>query len=227
MLDRLREIVAELGIECDLEQLRSFTYAAQPGEAAGAKVLQAEAKAAEEAGLRATYVEETGLPYAVGRAVCVADQAQFHPRSTCSPLVLADDFRRFGGAIHERTRVTDLSEGSPCKVTSESGHTVTAEHVYITEDEGKRSGKILHSACIDACNARGIIADGCGRFISPIWRVAPESLPARRGLRNLWAGEFIFRCGTPEHENPLTFAARDARLRDVVAVPGIGCEAGR
>ncbi|MFI6088566.1 FAD-dependent oxidoreductase [Streptomyces sp. NPDC051218] len=128
-LDRLREIVAELDIDCDLEQCSSFTYAAQPGDAEGEKALRAEAKAAAEAGLRATYVEETGLPFAVGGAVRVADQAQFHPRKYL--LALAEDFRRLGGVIYERTRVTDLSEGSPCKVTAESGHTVTAQHVVV------------------------------------------------------------------------------------------------
>ncbi|MEV6757035.1 FAD-dependent oxidoreductase [Streptomyces sp. NPDC051214] len=128
-LDRLREIVAELDIDCDLEQCSSFTYVAQPGDATGEKTLRAEAKAAAEAGLRATYVEETGLPFAVGGAVCVADQAQFHPRKYL--LALAEDFGRLGGVIYERTRVTDLSEGSPCQVTTEAGHTVTAQHVVV------------------------------------------------------------------------------------------------
>ena len=128
-LDRLRDIVAELGIDCDLEQLSAFTYAAEPGDAEDAKTLRAEAKAAAETGLRATYVEETGLPFPTGGAVRVADQAQFHPRKYL--LALAEDFRRLGGVIFERTRVTDLSEGNPCEVTAEPGHTVTAQRVVV------------------------------------------------------------------------------------------------
>jgi len=41
-------------------------------------------RAARRAGLDASFVEETDLPYDVGGAVRVADQAHFHPVTTCS-----------------------------------------------------------------------------------------------------------------------------------------------
>ncbi|CAM5610153.1 hypothetical protein SMICM304S_10806 [Streptomyces microflavus] len=56
-------------------------------------------------------------------------QAQFHPRKYL--LALADDITAQGGLIYERVRVTGLSEGSPCKVTTEGAVTITAEDVIV------------------------------------------------------------------------------------------------
>ncbi|MEV8565416.1 FAD-dependent oxidoreductase [Streptomyces sp. NPDC051322] len=125
-VERVAEIVAELNIECDLEHLSAFTYAVDPG---GTSALQAEAKAAADAGLSAAYVTETDLPFAVSGAVRVDGQAQFHPRKYL--LALAEDLRTRGGLVFERTRITGLSEGSPCEVTAESGHSVTARDVVV------------------------------------------------------------------------------------------------
>ncbi|HET6860014.1 MAG TPA: FAD-dependent oxidoreductase [Streptomyces sp.] len=125
-VERIAEVSAELGVDCGLERRPAFTYSCDP---AGTDALRAEAEAAQEAGLEAQYVEETGLPFAVAGAVRVEDQAQFHPRSYL--LALADDLLARGSVIHERTRVTGLSEGSPCRVTCESGHTVTARDVVV------------------------------------------------------------------------------------------------
>ncbi|GGK21772.1 iron-sulfur-binding protein [Streptomyces camponoticapitis] len=125
-VERVAEIVATLGIDCDLERAPAYTYAVDPGAVPG---LKAEREAAAAAGLAATYVERTDLPYEVSGAVRVDGQAQFHPRKYL--LALADDLRARGGLIFERTRATGLSEGSPCRVTVESGHTVTAGDVVV------------------------------------------------------------------------------------------------
>lgn len=125
-VEHVAAVSAELGIDCDLERAPAFTYTTRADRT---DELRAEAAAAREAGLAATYTEETGLPFPVAGAVRVEDQAQFHPRSYL--LALADDLLARGGVIHERTRITGLREGSPCTVTSESGHTVTARAVVI------------------------------------------------------------------------------------------------
>ncbi|MEV7196466.1 FAD-dependent oxidoreductase [Streptomyces sp. NPDC093510] len=125
-VEHVASVCAELGVDCDLERAPAFTYTTRADRT---DELRAEAAAAREAGLAATYTEETGLPFPVAGAVRVEDQAQFHPRSYL--LALADDLRARGGVIHERTRITGLRDGSPCTVTSESGHTVTARAVVI------------------------------------------------------------------------------------------------
>ncbi|WP_046494195.1 FAD-dependent oxidoreductase [Streptomyces odonnellii] len=125
-VERVAEIVATLGIACDLERAPAYTYATDP---AAVPELKAEAEAAAAAGLPATYVDRVGLPFEVSGAVRVDAQAQFHPRRYL--LALAVDLRAKGGLIFERSRATGLSEGCPCQVTVESGHTVTARYVVV------------------------------------------------------------------------------------------------
>ncbi|KUL54238.1 MULTISPECIES: FAD-dependent oxidoreductase [unclassified Streptomyces] len=125
-VERVAAISTEIGVDCRLERAPAYTYTVRPERR---DELRAEAAAAAEAGLPAEYTEATGLPFDVAGAVRVADQAQFHPREYL--LALAEDLRARGGVVHERTRVTGLKEGAPCRVTAESGHTVTAKAVVV------------------------------------------------------------------------------------------------
>ncbi|MET7370291.1 FAD-dependent oxidoreductase [Streptomyces sp. NPDC005566] len=125
-VERVASVAVELGIDCDFERSSALTFTTDPRQRA---VFEAEAEAAAEAGLDAAFVTETDLPFPVPAAVHVTHQAQFHPRKYL--LGLADDITARGGAIHERTRVTGLSEGSPCTVTTERGMTITAKDVVV------------------------------------------------------------------------------------------------
>lgn len=119
-------IVAELGIDCDWETRDAYTYVRDPGRV---DELRAEAVAAEEAGLPASFVTETGLPFSVAGAVKVTGQAQFHPVKYL--LALAADLEARGGRIFEGTTVQGLDEGEPCRVRTEAGATVTARDVVV------------------------------------------------------------------------------------------------
>ncbi|MBG0565426.1 FAD-dependent oxidoreductase [Actinoplanes aureus] len=125
-VERVAALSSRLGIDCELERVPAFTYAESPDEL---DAIRDEVAAAAEAGLPASLVEETGLPFPVAGAVRVENQAQFHPRKYL--LALAEDLTRRGGQIFERTRVAGLDEGHPCTVTTEAGHTVTARQVVI------------------------------------------------------------------------------------------------
>lgn len=125
-LDWITQVAEELGTDCDLERRSAFTYCEDP---ARVQDLQREAEAARQAGLNASFVTETDLPYPVAGAVRVDDQAQFHPLKYVRAL--ADDLTARGGGIYENTRVTDLDEGEPCRVTTGSGSAVTARHVVV------------------------------------------------------------------------------------------------
>lgn len=125
-IERVVEVATRLGIDCDLERVPGYTYAESPDRV---EQIREEADAAREAGLVASLVTETGLPYPVRAAVRVADQAQFHPRKYL--LALAEDIVRRGGRICERTRAVGLHEGAPCRVRTEHGATVTAGHVVV------------------------------------------------------------------------------------------------
>ncbi|MET9319108.1 FAD-dependent oxidoreductase [Streptomyces sp. NPDC003038] len=125
-LERVREVAARLGADCELESRSAYTYCE---DADGVDALRAEAEAARDAGLDAEFVTETGLPFPVAGAVRVAGQAQFHPRKYLRAL--ADDVTALGGRIHEHSRVTDLVEGDPCRITTEAGVTVLARDVVV------------------------------------------------------------------------------------------------
>lgn len=125
-VEHAARVAAELGADCELERRPAFTFV-ESAEHAGR--MRAEAAAAREAGLPASYVTRTGPPFAVRAAVRVEDQVQFHPRKYL--LALAEDLRRRGGRIHERTRVIALDEGEPCRVTAENGATVVARDVVV------------------------------------------------------------------------------------------------
>lgn len=73
--------------------------------------IEAEAVAAKEAGLPASFVTDTGLPFPVAGAVRVDGQAQFHPRKYL--LGLAERFVAQGGRIFERSHVVDLPYVGP------------------------------------------------------------------------------------------------------------------
>ncbi|MEU6511516.1 FAD-dependent oxidoreductase [Streptomyces sp. NPDC046942] len=123
---RAAGIVADLGIECEWEEAAAFTFAERPE---GVAQLRAEAEAAREAGLPAEFVTETELPFPVAGAVRVPGQAQFHPRKYL--LALADDLCRLGGSVHEGTRVTGLTEGTPCVLSTDRGVSVRAGEVVV------------------------------------------------------------------------------------------------
>ncbi|MFJ4973650.1 FAD-dependent oxidoreductase [Streptomyces sp. NPDC088755] len=125
-VERVVSVAGELGVDCEVERSSALTFTTDPRQRA---TFEAEALAAAEAGLDAHFVTEADLPFPVRAAVKVAHQAQFHPRKYL--LALADDITARGGVIHERTRVTGLNEGSPCKVTTEGGVTITAKDVVV------------------------------------------------------------------------------------------------
>ncbi|RST10569.1 FAD-dependent oxidoreductase [Streptomyces sp. WAC05374] len=125
-VDRVAEVSEELGIDCDLERLPAYTYTEDPQKA---DQLREEAEAARAAGLDASYETDVPLPFPVVGAVKVENQAQFHPRKYL--LGLAADLEVLGGRIFERTRVTRLQEGSPCELTTSTGHTIKAREVVV------------------------------------------------------------------------------------------------
>ncbi|MFG2194113.1 FAD-dependent oxidoreductase [Streptomyces sp. NPDC048639] len=125
-LERVDALCAELGADADLERRPAFTYVES---ARRVEEIRAEAEAAREAGLPASFVKETGLPYPVAGAVRVEDQLQFHPRKFL--LALARGLTDGGTRIFERTRAVGLHDGTRCRVTTESGATVVARDAVI------------------------------------------------------------------------------------------------
>ena len=107
------------GIDCDWRRRPSYAYVTEDrGRPSGRPA------AAAEAGLPASFVDDTGLPYAVAGAVRFDDQAEFHPASTCSrsPTVLE--------RVYERSHAVDVDVDERCAVKTPGGR-VTADRVVV------------------------------------------------------------------------------------------------
>ena len=119
-------LVEDLDIDCDLRVKPNYTYAETEK---GARSVQEEVEVAQRLALPATLVTECDLPYPIAAAIRFDNQAEFHPAKYL--FGLADGLERAGGKLYERTRAVAVDDGSPCKVTTASGRTVTAAHVIV------------------------------------------------------------------------------------------------
>ncbi|MFG3340209.1 FAD-dependent oxidoreductase [Glycomyces sp. NPDC048151] len=125
-IEHVAAVSAELGIDCDLERAPSFVYTESER---GVGELRAEAAAAREAGLRAEFTTETGLPFPVAGAVRVEDQAQFHPRKFL--LALAADLHERGARIFEHSRVTGIESDGRHVLHLAGGGEVECDQVVV------------------------------------------------------------------------------------------------
>lgn len=139
-VERIAELVAELGIDCRFERKPAFVYS-RSEEALS--TLEDEAGTAARLGLPASFVAEPPLPFPTVGAVRFDGQAQFDPCGYLLGLAASVAAR---GRLFEETRATSVEEGSPCVVHTEQGATVTAGHVIVathlpTIPEGKLFAK--------------------------------------------------------------------------------------
>ena len=106
----VRAIAAEHAIDCDLATMPAYTYTDRDGTVAA---IEAEVEAARRAGLPASLVTQTDLPFEVRAAVRFDSQLHFHPRR------FLDGVASVVAEIHERTTATDVSEeDGRCVVTT-------------------------------------------------------------------------------------------------------------
>jgi glycine/D-amino acid oxidase-like deaminating enzyme/nitrite reductase/ring-hydroxylating ferredoxin subunit len=132
---KIRALAEELAIDCDLEPKANYAYAERDDSV---PKIEAEVAAAKRAGLPATFVEETPLPFPVAGAIRIDEQAQFHPRKYLLPLTERIDGD--GSFVFEQTRVCDVRHGTPSVVETDAG-SVSARAVVVAtqlpfEDQG-------------------------------------------------------------------------------------------
>jgi glycine/D-amino acid oxidase-like deaminating enzyme/nitrite reductase/ring-hydroxylating ferredoxin subunit len=125
-IERAFELAAEHGIDCDLRRKPNLTYTESADERPR---IEAEASAARRAGLPASVVQETDLPFPVAAAVRFAKQAEFHPLKFLAGVALA--LEAAGSQLYENTFAVAVDAGSPCRVRTDRGRTVTADSVVV------------------------------------------------------------------------------------------------
>ena len=115
-IERIAQFVEEDGIDCDFERRPHYVYAESEDEVSQ---LRQETEVERQAGLDATLVDETPLPFGVAAALRLDNQAQFHPRKYL--LALAATIPGDGSHVFEESRVHDVDQGEPCEVRTEQG----------------------------------------------------------------------------------------------------------
>jgi glycine/D-amino acid oxidase-like deaminating enzyme/nitrite reductase/ring-hydroxylating ferredoxin subunit len=137
------EAIAELeDIDCDFERLDGFLFLHDGGKR---DILDDELEATHLAGLT-----DTGLfarapldSFDTGVALRFPRQAQFHPLKYLNGLARA--ITRDGGHIYCGTKAHDIEDGTPCKVTTADGHTITAEAVVVATNSPVNDWMVMHT----------------------------------------------------------------------------------
>jgi glycine/D-amino acid oxidase-like deaminating enzyme/nitrite reductase/ring-hydroxylating ferredoxin subunit len=125
-LDWIDAQVRANGVDCGWERLPSYLWSEHIEDR---QTYAAEAAACVEAGLPAQVREVSPLPFPVGVALRMENQAQFHPRRWL--LHLAERIEAAGGRVVEGTRVTGTADHGTTVVT-ERGHVSGTDVVVAT-----------------------------------------------------------------------------------------------
>ena len=125
---QVRELVAEHGVECGLEDAPAIVYAQEPGDA---DTIAAEHEAAVGAGLATRLTTDTDLPFEVAAAVRLDDQLQLDSAALARGLAGAAE--RAGAEIFEGSPARAIGVGSPCVVTTDAGELRADQVVLATQ----------------------------------------------------------------------------------------------
>ena len=158
---RIGELVGEEGIDCGWERADAYTYAADEEQV---DAVVREAHIALAAGLDVHLTNAVPLPFSVAQAVTLPDQGQLDPVRYVRGLAAAVDGD--GSRVFESTAVTSVEEGSPCRVRTHDGATVTARDVIVATnypllDRGLFFARMEAArSYLVAARVRGIATDG-------------------------------------------------------------------
>ncbi len=122
----IAQIIEDKNIDCDFAWQSAYAYTESDDYV---EQIQKEVEAAQDLGIKASYVTDLPLPFPIKAAVQFDRQAQFHPRKYL--LSLAEDIAKDGSYIFENTRAVGIEEGEKCSVVAENGKKIIASQVII------------------------------------------------------------------------------------------------
>jgi glycine/D-amino acid oxidase-like deaminating enzyme/nitrite reductase/ring-hydroxylating ferredoxin subunit len=127
----IEAITRQEAIECDFEWVEGYLFAPTAGPESDEELAQ-ELAAAHRAGLAGvTHLPGVpGLPFNTGPCLRFPEQAQFHPLRYLAGL--ARCITAMGGRIYDQTHVDDFDGGSPVRLTTRAGHTISAKAAVVT-----------------------------------------------------------------------------------------------
>ena len=125
-IDFIEKMVKKYNIDCDFCRLPAYIYTTDESYT---DTIKAEAKAAKSLGIKAKYIEELDLPFAIRGALCFENQAQFHPRKYL--LKIAENISGNDSQIYEHTRAVDIKHDNLYTVITDTGFKVIASKVVL------------------------------------------------------------------------------------------------
>jgi glycine/D-amino acid oxidase-like deaminating enzyme/nitrite reductase/ring-hydroxylating ferredoxin subunit len=122
----IKQLCEDRDLDCEFNETTAYTYTTNDEYVSQ---IEKEVEAARSLGLPAQYYDEVALPFPVKAAVGFTGQAEFHPRKFLLPL--AASIPRDGSHIFENTRVIDIEEDKPCRLSIDGRWAVTAQDVIV------------------------------------------------------------------------------------------------
>lgn len=141
-IDYIEQAVHREQIDCDFERLDGFLFAAPEHDK---EYLQQELEAAHRAGLdRAEMVSQAPLRhFDTGPALRFPRQGQFHPLRYLNGLLQAIIQR--GGQLYAHTHASEIHDGTPCVVRTESGRVIRADAVVVATNAPVNDRVTMHT----------------------------------------------------------------------------------
>jgi glycine/D-amino acid oxidase-like deaminating enzyme/nitrite reductase/ring-hydroxylating ferredoxin subunit len=128
-IDFIERTSQEEQLECQFQRLPGYLYAQSPAQVAQ---LAREEAACTRAGVQVQWAEgsrSVPLPFPVMGALQFPRQAQFHPRAWL--LGLASSLPTEHCQIFEDSRVTNVEDGRPCRISFAHGGWASADYVVM------------------------------------------------------------------------------------------------
>lgn len=126
-IERIEENSKFYGIDCAFHRLPGYRFTKFRGEV---DEIEDEATAALEIGVPNTLLFDAPLPFHTERAIRFDYQAQFDPLKYLHGL--SKTIPGDGSFIFEETRMADMEEGEPCRVTTDRGTIIAKDVVFAT-----------------------------------------------------------------------------------------------
>ena len=139
-INKVEEIVQAEKINCDFMRLDGYLFEPPNKDK---KNLDLERDACLRAGLNVELVTRAPTPFDTGPALRFPRQGQFHPLKYLRALAVA--VQRSGGQIFTGTFAESMEGGSPCKVKTKTGKTVTAQAIVVATNTPVNDRVIIHS----------------------------------------------------------------------------------
>ena len=140
-IDLIENIVSAENIDCDFERLDGYLFV-PPDESVDQ--LEEELEAARRAGVDVEQVARAPLStFDTGPCLRFARQAQFHPLKYLSALARAIEAR--GGRIANGTHATEIEDGTPARVLTANGFTVSANSVVVATNTPVSNRFVIHT----------------------------------------------------------------------------------